>query len=170
MPYTRISNPFQVKPWSGIALEDAATDSTGHVTFSAGPSHHVLEQTTRHTAPPPFAAGNAPYSFTIRPVDFPDTARDQKATGARFLNNVRGYSGSSPRVVEHYCLDCRFRPRLDATDRVVARVAIGGKSELVHPDANGRFKTDGVLQAGQTATIQISDAWGDSSAPATVSR
>src|SRR4051812_33738187 len=37
--YTRISNAFSVAPWSGITIDNAGTDSAGHVTFSAGPSH-----------------------------------------------------------------------------------------------------------------------------------
>jgi Neutral/alkaline non-lysosomal ceramidase, N-terminal len=166
--YTRISNQFQVKPWSGITVDGAGTDSSGHVVFSAGPTHQIAERTARNTSRPPFNAGNAPYTFSIGPVDFPDTAKDQKATGARFLNNVRGYSGTSPSEVEHYCLDCSFRPWLDATDRVVAAVTIGGKTEIVHPDGDGHFRTNAVLAPGQTATITIQDAWGDTSAPATV--
>lgn len=169
--YTRISDPFQVKPWSGITVTNAGTDSSGHVAFDAGPTHQIAEQTARNTSRPPFNANNAPYTFTIGPVDFPDTAKDQKATGARFLNDVRGYSGTSPSVVEHYCLDCTFRPWLDATDDLTADVAIGGTHETVKPDANGHFVTTAVLQPGQTATITIQDAWGDySGTPATVTR
>ena len=123
-PYTRISNPFTVSPWNGLTVDGERTDSAGHVVFSAGPSHQIAETTVRHTARPPFKAGDAPVTFTIGPVDFPDVAHDQKATGARFLNAVRGYSGTGMDNVEHYCLDCSFRPWLDATDDVVARVRI----------------------------------------------
>src|SRR4051794_9085399 len=159
--YTRTSRTFTVSPWSGITVDGAQTDSGGHVVFGAGPSHDVKEQTIRSTTRPPFAANDAPYPFTIGPMDFPDAAKDQKATGARFLNTLRGYSGSSPAEVEHYCLDCTFRPWLDATDRVTAQVKIGGTTETVDPESGGRFKTAAVLQPGQTATIVIKDAWGD---------
>jgi hypothetical protein len=90
-----------------------------------------------------------------------------KATGARFLSATRGYSGASMTDVEHYCLDCSFRPWRDATDALTATVRIGSKTETVKPDDNGRFKTDAVLAQGETATITIKDAWGDYSAPAT---
>jgi hypothetical protein len=166
-PYTRISRTFAVKPWSGITVENAGTDSAGHVTFSAGPTHQIQETTARHTARPPLAAGNAPVTFMIGPVDFPDTAKDVQATGAPFLSATRGYSGASMTEVEHYCLDCSFRPWLDATDALTARVKIGSKTETVKPDENGRFKSDTVLAPGQEATITIKDAWGDYSAPAT---
>src|SRR5207248_3899806 len=93
-PYARISHPFEVKPWSGITVDGAHLDSAGHVLFGAGPSHQIKEQTVRRTARPPFLPGDAPVTFAIGPVDFPDTASDQKATGAWFLNSLRGYSGT----------------------------------------------------------------------------
>jgi hypothetical protein len=168
LPYTRVSRTFTVKPWSGITVDNVATDSKGHVTFSAGPTHKIKETTVRHTARPPLAPGDAPIEFTIGPVDFPDIAKNPKATGARFLSPTRGYSGSSLTVVEHYCLDCSFRPWLDATDALAATVRIASKTETVKPDGDGRFRTDAVLKPGQTATITIRDAWGDHSAPATL--
>jgi hypothetical protein len=110
-----------------------------------------------------------PVRFTIGPVDFPDTAADQKATGARFLNDLRGYSGTSRTNVEHYCLDCSFRPWRDATDRVTARVTItrarGGRTvETVRPRSGGTFVTRTQLATGDRAQITITDAWGDTTA------
>jgi hypothetical protein len=158
--YTRISNPFEVKPWNGITVEDARVDS-GRLTFSAGPTHQISEPRVRRTDRAPLVAGDAPVPFRIGPVDFPDTAKDQKATGARFLTNVRGYSAASPTAVEHYCLDCSFRPWLDATGDLIARVTVGHKSEELRPDEAGRFRSDMTLKAGDTARIVIQDAWGD---------
>jgi hypothetical protein len=85
---------------------------------------------------------------------------------------VRGYSGSSPAEVEHYCLDCSFRPWLDATDDVVARVDIlraagGHVVERLHPDAQGRFVSQHTLGRGDRAQIAITDAWGDTTAAPT---
>jgi hypothetical protein len=173
--YTRISNPFEVKPWSGITVEGAKTDADGHVTFGAGPSHVVKETLARGTARPALAAGNAPIPFTIGPVDFPDTAKDQKAGGVRFLNSQRGYSGASLTEIEHYCHDCTFRPWLDATGQLTAVVTIDratGKTvtERVTPADDGSFTTDAALNPGDTATIAIRDGWGNTTAaPATVS-
>jgi hypothetical protein len=172
--YTRISNAFTVSPWTGMTVEGAKVDSAGHVVFSAGPAHDIPETTVRHTARPPFKPGDAPVTFHIGPVDFPDTAKDQPATGARFLNNVRGYSGTGMDNVEHYCLDCSFRAWLDATDAVTAKVVItraSGKNVTEELDANsaGGFKTAATLASGDTATITVRDAWGDTGAPATLS-
>src|SRR5205085_1911120 len=33
-PYTRMSHPFDVKPWSGITVDGAHLDSAGHVLFA----------------------------------------------------------------------------------------------------------------------------------------
>jgi hypothetical protein len=169
-PYARVSNPFQVRPWSGITVEGAGLDAARRVSFRAGPAHRIAEKTVRRTDRPPLAPGDAPVTFTIGPVDFPDVARDQKATGARFLDAVRGYSASSANDVEHYCLDCTFRPWLDATGDLVARVAVGSRTETVRPGADGRFSARARLRAGEHARITISDAWGDTTAaPAEVS-
>ena len=158
-----------MKPWRGITVQGTQVDSGGHVSFTAGPSHQIKEQTVRRTARPPFLAGDAPVTFTIGPVDFPDTAADQKPTGFRFLNNLRGYSGTGTDNVEHYCLDCTFRPWLDATNRVAAtlvikRAAGGRTTERLTPDSTGGFRSSSTLGPGDTAAITIVDAWGDTTA------
>jgi hypothetical protein len=171
-PYARVSNPFTVSPWTGITVGHAHLDQAGHVVFAAGPTHVVREQTVRRTARPPFAANDAPVAFTIGPVDFPDTAADQRATGARFLNSLRGYSGTGMDNVEHYCLDCSFRPWLDATNDLTATLVLmraGGGSVREHltPDAGGQFVSHSTLAPGDRASITIDDAWGDRTAAAT---
>jgi hypothetical protein len=170
-PYTRISNSFEVRPWNGITVEDPQVDGAGRISFAAGPAHELKEQTVRHTARPAFNSSNAPVPFRIGPVDFPDTAADRKATGARFLDGTRGYSGTGMDNVEHYCLDCSFRPWLDATGELTATVVVGGRRELLKPDSNGRFRSSSKLPQGATATITIGDAWGDTTtAPVSVNR
>jgi hypothetical protein len=163
VPYTRVSKPFDVKPWTGITVENARVGPAGHVAFSAGPSHTITEDRVRSTARPPIAD----HTWTIGPVDFPDVAKDQKATGARFLNSKRGYSGTSHDEVEHYCLDCTFRPWLDATGDLEATLVIkrargGTVHEHLTPDAEGDFVSKSTLAAGDKATIEIEDAWGNS--------
>ena len=104
-------------------------------------------------------------TFQIGPVDFPDFAADQKATGFRFLNQERGYSATSPTDAEHYCLDCRFRDWLDATGDLAAKVtyhAADGstRSETLHT-GDGKFRTTQALAPGAKADVVIGDAWGD---------
>jgi hypothetical protein len=101
-------------------------------------------------------------------------AQNPKATGARFLDPTRGYSGSSLTDVEHYCLDCSFRPWLDATGALSALVTIDRATgppmtERARAGADGSFKTKATLQPGDSASIAIQDAWGDKrAAPVTV--
>jgi len=163
--YTRVSNPFQVKPWTGITAEGSVAP-TGQLVVDPGPTRTVQEKTVRRTDRPPLVPGNAPVTFTIGPIDYPDTAKDQAATGARFLNSLRGYSAASREEVEHYCLDCSFRPWLDAGGDVVAVVTIqraggGSDTERVRLE-NGVFRTKNRMRAGDSASVQIVDAWGNS--------
>jgi hypothetical protein len=109
-------------------------------------------------------------------VDFPDMVAEPAATGARFLSATRGYSGTSLGNIEHYCLDCSFRPWLDATGDVTATVEIKRakgprKKETLKPDAAGNFVSKNALRTGDVATVTLRDAWGNLSAsPAVVSR
>jgi hypothetical protein len=166
-PYTRISKPFEVKPWKGVKLTSLRTDAAGHVLFAAGPTHRVKEKTVRNTARPPFTHDDSPVTFAIGPVDFPDVAKDDwKVIPARFLSDVRGYSGTSMSNVEHYCLDCTFRPWLDTTNALTAEIVVkraGGAKRVVHvrSDSAGRFRSRARLRPGDSARIAISDAWGD---------
>src|SRR5258707_8157258 len=109
-------------------------------------------------ARPPLAAKNAPITFSIGPVDFPDMAKDPKATGARFLDPTRGYSGSSLTNVEHYCLDCSFRPWRDATAALSAVVTIDRASGTSVTDRfrardHDSFTTKTLLPTCNTASI-----------------
>jgi hypothetical protein len=176
-PYERVSREFEVRPWSGVTVNGVALDATRHVTFSAGPSHQISETTVRRTDRPPLRSGNPPIPFTIGPVDFPDAAQDQKATGARFLDHLRGYSGTSPTEVEHYCLDCTFRPWLDATGTastgaltatVTFHTAKGGVAVERVSSTDGAFRTRRTLGPGDTADVTIRDQWGDYSTTAAV--
>jgi len=171
VPYTRVSNSFRVKPWKGITVNSAGVDGVGHVIFAAGPSHEIKEQTVRRTARPPFLPGDAPVTFKIGPVDFPDTVANQKATGARFLNDLRGYSGTGMDNVEHYCLDCTFRPWLDATGTgtagaLTATVTFRSARRVVAErvtSTGGSFRTRRALAPGERAQVVIRDRWGDRS-------
>src|SRR3954447_4390301 len=163
VPYERTSDEFTVSPWSHLTVENLALDGSRHLTFSGGPSHSSKEQRIRGTTTPVLDPNGV--TFQIGPVDFPDFAADQKATGFRFLNQERGYSATSPTDAEHYCLDCRFRDWLDATGDLAAKVtyhAADGStsSETLHSD-DGRFRTTQALAPGAKADVVIADAWGD---------
>ena len=98
------------------------------------------------------------------------------ASGAIFLKPDRGYSGTSLTEVEHYCLNCSFRPWLDAGSAVKATLEItrakgAPKKETIRPNASGAFVSKNALKAGEVARITLEDAWGNRTAsPAVVSR
>ncbi len=171
-PYEVVSDAFAVRPWSGITVEHPHLDADRHVTFEAGPRSTVQESRIRGTSTPDLGKR----TFTIGPVDFPDHAADQKATGFRFLNDQRGYSTESEAKLgeaQHYCLDCRFRDWADSTGRLTATVTFhvpGGHDVTEEVTAHGgAFRTQRALGAGQTADVVIRDPWGDDSgAPTTV--
>ena len=179
--YERVSDEFEVLPWSGLTVENAKVDNEGHVTFDAGPTATIEERVVeqgdgdRATARPPLAADNAPIPFEIGPINFPDTLKDPAATGALFLKPDRGYSGTSLTEVEHYCLNCSFRPWLDAAGASTATVEItrlkgGRKKETLKPDAAGNFVSKSTLKPGDTAKVTLQDAWGNrTAAPAVIS-
>ncbi len=170
-PYTAVSNAFQVKPWNHLTVENLRLGDDRHLEFSTGPaSTNVKEGRIRGTSTPDFGQLTFP---SIGPVDFPDFAKDQAATGFRFLDKERGYSTLSKddaglADAEHYCLDCRFRDWLDATDDLTATVTFHTNGDQDHVETvkaapDGSFRTDRALGNGESADVVIADAWGDSS-------
>ena len=68
--------------------------------------------------------------------------------------------------VEHYCLDCTFRPWLDATGDLTAELTVthaNGRMthEALPARGDGRFGSKTTLRSGDHARIVIRDAWGD---------
>jgi hypothetical protein len=172
VPYDRASDEFQVSRWNHLSIEDLALDGERHLTFSAGPRHTFHETRIRGTTTPfqspvDSKGVEAGLDWAIGPVDYPDFAADQKATGFRFLNQQRGYSATSTSNSEHYCLDCRFRDWLDATGDLTATVTYrtaGGQSSVeTLTTHDGRFRTSHALGTDETADIVINDPWGDTS-------
>jgi hypothetical protein len=171
--YAITSREFDVAPWDGLTVEQAKLDALRHVTFGAGPSRTVTESRIRGTETPNLGQ----QSFTIGPVDFPDFARDQAATGVLYFNKARGYSAQSLAQkddAEHYCLDCRFRDWLDATGKLRATVTFLGRQGRVHAverirTTDGTFRTERQLGPYEHAEITIQDHWGNTTAePVTV--
>jgi hypothetical protein len=164
--YHIISDTFQIEPWHGITVENA-TRQGSTLSFDAGPRHTVKESHIRGSSTHSYGD----VTYTIGPVDFPDHAANQAATGFAtagqgFLDTVRGYSASdtNPQDAEHYCLDCRFRDWLDATGDLTAIVYHGKDATVLH-STDGHF----VLHGVSSARVVIRDLWGDDSgAPVSV--
>lgn len=159
VPYALTSETFRVAPWDGITVERARRDGDA-LTFSAGPRSVVQESRIRGTATKDLGE----LTFAIGPVDFPDVAADQAATGARFLDAQRGYSALSPEEAEHYCLDCRFRDWADVAGALTATIEHDGPAITVSSE-DGSFSVDGVEGP---ATVVIRDEHGNTSPPTSV--
>jgi hypothetical protein len=158
VPYSTPSDSFTVRPWSGITVEHATADANG-ISFDAGPTHTATEGRIRGTSTHDFQD----LTFDIGPVDFPDTAANQKATGFAFLNHERGYSANSPTDAEQYCLDCRFHDWLDATGDLKATVNWSdGTTDTLHT-TDGHFAATRPAGADGPAEVSIEDSWGDNS-------
>jgi hypothetical protein len=169
--YTRASKTFTVAPWSGITVENVRKGASGTVAFTAGPTHVFEEFRARSTEKPPLKrnadGSEAGVKFTIGPVDYPDFMKTPVATGARFLNGLRGYSAAGPDDVEHYCLDCRFRDWMDSTGELTAEISfVDAEGHVVTETAkgvNGKFFSKRAAKKGETVEVVITDAWGNTS-------
>jgi hypothetical protein len=167
VPYHVTSDPFQVRPWSGITVADLYLESDRTVSFLLGPRN-------TYTVGGPNSQvqvfGSGPQlRAEIGPVDYPDSyaspapfVRDQR-TAERDLQ-----APGDPAKLEWYCFTCTFRPWLDAGDATKAQVTIvgpGGSREKVRAtEEDGRWVTTRSLGPDESAIVargDVKDAYGD---------
>jgi hypothetical protein len=163
VPYRLESDPFEVRPWSGIAVEDFRRDPAGTLSFRVGP-RHTYEVT----------AGGPPVTAEIGPIDYPDSYQSP----ARFIRNQRTAlrdpaAPGDPSKLEWFCFTCSFRPWLDAGDAQTAEVTIrrpGGRLITVPAAKLGdRWATAYRLRARESAFVAaggVKDAYGNFNAVA----
>ena len=154
VPYQVVSEPFEVKPWSGIKVEDLRRETDGTVTFKVGPrSTRTLNNSQDE----------------IGPIDYPDTY-DYGANAPphpRFIErNIRGVRDQNG--FQWYCDECSFRPWLDEGDAQTATVSVvspAGRVERVPAVRNGdRWRTTRALRSGESAIVGagcVRDAYGN---------
>jgi hypothetical protein len=144
VPYTLVSDQFEVRPWSGITVEDLRVDADGRPSFRTGP------RATRT-----FAGLTA----AIGPIDYPDSYD----SGARFVgvkwDAVRDPAApNDPARLEWYCDTCSFRPWLDTGEAVSASfvfVAADGSRRTVPAVAEGgRWMATEPLGPGERAVVE----------------
>jgi hypothetical protein len=143
------SQPFEVKPWSGITVEDLQVDPDGRASFKLGP------RSTRNLTGPPLAA-------EIGPIDYPDSyTYPGGAELPRFIKNqttgLRDPAApADPSQIEWFCFTCSFRPWIDSgdADDVGFTVTDGAATETVSGHADGdRWVSDRALTAGEAAYV-----------------
>jgi hypothetical protein len=155
--YEITSNEFEVRPWSGITVEDIREDD-GTVSFKVGP---------RRTLQVPGApnvdvnGGGSQVNAELGPIDYPDSYTG----GAAFINSKRTVwrdpaAPNDPSKFEWYCFECSFRPWLDVGDAEAAVVTYfqpGGRALRVAANrgADGRWRTARALEEGEAAVVGV---------------
>ncbi|HEX2232737.1 MAG TPA: hypothetical protein VHG69_05185 [Thermoleophilaceae bacterium] len=161
-PYRVESEPFEVRPWSGITVTDIKTEDDGTVSFEAGPTstnkrHHIVD---RSEDPDP-AKGNYVTAPEIGPIDYPDSYdHGQDGPLPRFVRNfpeIRLEPGNTdPAAGETFCFDCSFRPWIDfgdASEAIVTVIGPGGSETVPASPARGRWRTSRALAPGESAVV-----------------
>jgi hypothetical protein len=162
LPYEIASREFEVRPWSGIAVDDLRLESDRRVSFRVGPRHKLT-----------WTQGGPPVTAEIGPIDYPDSY----ASPARFIKNERTAirdpaAPTDPDKLEWYCFACSFRPWADKGDAREAFVtfAEGGRTRRVRAvERGGRWVTESALRPGGRAYVAaggVRDAFGDSNGSA----
>ncbi len=156
--YTLTSREFEVKPWSGITVDDLREDTGGTVSFKLGP-RRTLQVT---------GGGGPDIEDEIGPIDYPDTYDSD----VRFIDDVRTFlrdpaAADDPDQIEWFCLHCSFRPWADDGDGQTVQLAFvnGSSSRTVEAHREGdRWVSDSALAAGEIAYVPSGcarDAYGN---------
>jgi hypothetical protein len=154
VPYHIESQPFQVRRWTGITVEDLRVDPGGTVSFRVGPRRTVRGEHIDND--------DITLQGEIGPIDYPDSY----ASPAAFIDPKRTVrpdpaAPSDPRRFEWYCFACTFRPWADTGDAQVTWVTIvkrDGSRERVHAWKRGdRWVTSRRLLTGQSAFVAAGD-------------
>lgn len=149
-PYRLESEPFAVKPWKGVTVEDIRVDADGRVSFLVGPTTEIEVPTTD---------GSGSLTAVIGPIDYPDSYEST----ARFIREERTFrrdpsSPDDPSLFEWYCFTCSFRPWADTGEVASALVTIERSDGTVEVapaslDADGRWRTAVTLRPGDRAYV-----------------
>ena len=180
-PYHLDSDPFEVKPWDGITVEDLRREDDGSVSFRTGPRSTVTSYDITTTQELRERSQSEPHKLNPRqvelgPIDYPDTYDDPER--ANFIYHVNSYrAAAKDPLIETYCFTCSFRPWADTGEAVAAAFTVvkaDGSTErltAVKRD-DGRFATPRALSDGELAFVaagDVCDGWGNyNGAPALV--
>ncbi len=158
--YDLVSDEFEVRPWSGITVEDVRLEPDRTVSFRVGPrSTHSV------------SGGGPPLEAEIGPIDYPDSYDSP----ARFIEDRRtAYrdpaAPGDARRLEWFCFTCSFRPWLDAGNatRAVVTIRDAASGQVIARAgahrAGDRWVTSRHLARGQAARVAVggvTDAYGD---------
>jgi hypothetical protein len=169
VPYHLESREFEVRPWSGITIDDVRREEDGTVSFRLGPrSTYTVGGPQSDVA---VEGAGQPIEAEIGPIDYPDSydspirfIRDERTA----FRDPAAPDGASK--LEWYCLDCSFRPWRDAGDAATVTVTIrdaatGAAIDHVPAFPEGdRWRTQRALAPGEVAVVdrgEALDRWED---------
>jgi hypothetical protein len=165
-PYHVESEPFQVRPWSGITVTDMRLEDDGTVSFAVGPTsrdkpHRNVDNNNQTVIVP-----------EVGPIDYPDSY-DHGEGGPLppFIQNrpvIKLEPGNpDPAAGETFCFDCSFRPWIDFADATEALVTVsgaGGTEQVPATRQGDRWRTTRALGPGESARVGVGcvkDAFGN---------
>jgi hypothetical protein len=164
VPYRVVSDSFRVEPWKGISVEDLRLGADRSVGFRVGPRHQVSGSNMND-------GGDQLSGVEVGPIDYPDTYSNLGDPRVpRFINHTRQFvrdpaAPTDPARFEWYCLQCSFRPWLDAGDAssaVVTFVSPNGRTQRARAVKQGagldaRWVSLQPLPAGWSAFVAPGD-------------
>jgi hypothetical protein len=150
VPYHLESDPFEVRRWSGITVEDLRPDGAG-VSFKTGPRRTLT-----------VGSGASAIQAEIGPIDYPDSY----SSPARFIDERRTAvrdpdAPSDPTKLEWYCFTCTFRPWADTGRAVSAWItfvrADGTRKRVAATPTGDRWFARRKLLVGESAYVAAGD-------------
>lgn len=167
--YHLVSEVFEVKPWSGITVDDFRLEPDRTMSFRVGPRSSY---TVGGSASEVEVVGDGPaLEAEIGPLDYPDSYDSP----TRFIDSRRtayrdpAAPGDASRL-EWFCFACSFRPWIDAGDaaRAFVRIRSAATGALIarveaRPQGD-RWVTTRSLGPGETAVVaagDVRDAYGN---------
>jgi hypothetical protein len=171
VPYELASRPFSVRPWDGITADLTVRDGVPAVQVGPGGERTgmTLKERVRNAA-----GQNAPFELKgpVGPIDYPDSYGG--ALKPRFVRSGRTVvrhpaAPADTSRWEWYCLECSFRPWLDAGDASSVRLTVlsadGERATLpMTSRGGGRWVLSRPLATGERAFVEagdVQDAYGN---------
>ena len=147
--YQLTSREFQVKPWSGITVDEVREEADGRVSLKLGPRRTLAVK----------GAGGPDIEDEIGPIDYPDSYRSD----VRFIDATREFlrdpgDPANPDRLEWFCFHCSFRPWADEGDGETVKLAFvnGSAERMVDARREGdRWVSESALAPGETAFVPV---------------
>ena len=160
--YRLRSQPFAVRRWDGITIPEIIAGDD-RVSFAVGPTSTyrlpAAEPAGQRIESKVEGEGTGDVVATVGPIDYPDSYKSP----ARFIKPTRTAmrdpaSPNDPAQFEWFCLDCSFRPWVDAGTPSCAEVTVidrrGTARQITATGQDGRWVAPVTLRRGELALVQ----------------